>query len=259
MARRRYVRLPLYIDDEVEPVPTYQRQQLNEEAILDAARRFIARVGRPPSCVSGDATQDFAHRRREDWRGVDVALRLGFRGLPGGTTLSELLRRHQIGMNAYGIHGLTEENIVMAAKKHHARTGWWPRHSEKLKDATEDFGFKVTWDTVRLALAKGTHRLPGRDTLDGLLQRTLGEDFVPTRLTLQLQRRLTEQQVLDAARAHLERTGRRPTIAGDGAALSFGFEITWRDVENALRIGLRGLPGGSTLKRFLDAHNVPTS
>jgi hypothetical protein len=46
-----------------------------------------------------------------------------------------------------------------------------------------------------------------------------------------------------------------PVHCGTRAASGFpGSELNWRKVDNALRLGLRTLPGGSSLAQLLDEH-----
>ena len=61
---------------------------------------------------------------------------------------------------------------------------------------------------------------------------------------------LTEEQVLAWADAHFARTGQWPG-AGTGAVGGVP-EQSWAAIDEALRRGFRGLPGGDTLARLLD-------
>jgi hypothetical protein len=60
---------------------------------------------------------------------------------------------------------------------------------------------------------------------------------------------LTEAQILSWADAHRARTGRWPSWKGGRVHGAPG--ETWRNLNQALRLGLRGLPGGDTLLRLL--------
>jgi hypothetical protein len=62
-------------------------------------------------------------------------------------------------------------------------------------------------------------------------------------------RRLTIPEILAWASAYRESTGKWPTKASGGIIGTQG--ETWRQVDGALRHGLRGLPGGSSLAKFL--------
>jgi hypothetical protein len=64
--------------------------------------------------------------------------------------------------------------------------------------------------------------------------------------------KLTVAQILRWADAHHRRTGRWPT-AGGGPAVGAPGE-GWHAIDNALRLGLRGLPGGDSLPLLLVRH-----
>ena len=68
---------------------------LSEDAILVAAKAFRDSQGRLPSYYSGDATAYFPTLGGKlSWRMVNRALVRGTRGLPGGTSLAQLLVQH---------------------------------------------------------------------------------------------------------------------------------------------------------------------
>jgi hypothetical protein len=61
---------------------------------------------------------------------------------------------------------------------------------------------------------------------------------------------LGEEQILGWAESHRDRTGRWPSAASGPVAEAPGEK--WRDIDQALRCGFRGLPGGDSLSRLLD-------
>jgi hypothetical protein len=63
-------------------------------------------------------------------------------------------------------------------------------------------------------------------------------------------RALTERLILAWADAHFARTGTWPQTASGPVPESPG--ETWRRIDNALRLSLRGLEGGSSLARLLE-------
>jgi hypothetical protein len=63
--------------------------------------------------------------------------------------------------------------------------------------------------------------------------------------------RLSAAQVLAWAEAHRLRTGAWPGTASGPVQEGLAGE-TWRRIDNALRLGLRGLEGGSSLARLLE-------
>jgi hypothetical protein len=134
---------------------------------------------------------------------------------------------------------LTVERILGWADDHHGRTGRWPRCTGGAVPADRN----EKWRNLDAALRDGFRGLPGGDSLPHLLARARGvrnvHDLPP----------LTERQILAWAKAHRRRTGRWPTYyvgAVEGAPGE-----SWWAINSALRDGLRGLPGGSSLARLL--------
>src|SRR5262249_51185995 len=65
--------------------------RLTEEQVLAWADAHHQRTGRWPTSYSGPMTGVAG----EGWHALDKALRNGYRGLPGGSSLARLLRRHR--------------------------------------------------------------------------------------------------------------------------------------------------------------------
>lgn len=129
--------------------------------------------------------------------------------------------------------------ILAWADHHLERTGKYP-HAESgpvLAEPSED------WGAINQALVAGLRGLPGRDSLARLLQRERGRRH---RLNLP---RLTEEGILAWAQAHHDRTGAWPN-QGAGPVDGIPGE-TWGNIEQSLRRGQRGLPGGDSLARLL--------
>jgi hypothetical protein len=61
--------------------------------------------------------------------------------------------------------------------------------------------------------------------------------------------KLTVKQILKWADAHYQKTGKWPNEAS-GYVLGTPYE-KWRNIGNALRYGIRGLPGDSSLAKLL--------
>jgi hypothetical protein len=66
-----------------------RRPPLSVEQVLAWADAHFVRTGRWPTATSGPV----CGAPGEEWRYVDAALRLGFRGLRGGDSLGRLLHR----------------------------------------------------------------------------------------------------------------------------------------------------------------------
>jgi hypothetical protein len=179
----------------------------------------------------------------ERWKRIDACLRLGHRGLPGGTTLRRLLEEHR---GAVRRPALTVEKILAWSRAHHAATGQWPAASAGAISGAPG----ETWSKIDAALRAGCRGLPGGTSLARLMQRT----FYPDRK--RDWRPLTIEQILTWADAHYAATGRWPnTNSGvvEGAPAE-----KWCHLYQALKKGLRGLPGGMSLTDLLDRREAPS-
>jgi hypothetical protein len=192
---------------------------------------YHRRTGHWPTSESGPIPE----APGETWRGVDVALRVGIRGLPAGSSLARLLAKHRGYRNPLQLPRLTLGRILTWADAHHRRTGAWPTiKSGPILDAPGE-----TWLGVNSALEVGRRRLKGGSSLAQLLAKRRGVRN-PKELP-----RLTVRRILRWARAYHRRTGRWPNAASGPIPEARG--ETWRKVRSALFAGCRGLPLGLTL------------
>jgi hypothetical protein len=211
---------------------------LTEKEVLAWAERHRARTGEWPTAGSGPVEG----APGETWRTVDEALRRGSRGLRGGRSLATLLATRRGAHNRRSLPALTVAQVLAWAKAHHERTGAWPNgKSGAIAEAPGE-----TWKGVDLALRWGYRGLKGGVSLARLLAGKLG---VRNRTNLPA---LNAAQVVGWAKAHHRRTGDWPTSTS-GAIRGAPGE-TWHGVDQALRGGYRGLPGGSSLGRLLRAY-----
>jgi hypothetical protein len=210
----------------------------------------------------------------ESWRAIDAALAMGLRGLPGHSSLAELLAERRAGAlsrrtqmraarepagpgNSRGpmppietacesvVAGdrLSIEQILTWADAHHRATGNWPNAGS---GTVRHAGFRVTWAAIDGRLRRGRGGLPGGGTLSGLLA---DNRQVRSRLV----EPLSPETVLAWADAHFATWGQWPR-AGTGPVAAAPYRITWSMVNYDLRKGKRGLPGRSSLSQFLHEH-----
>lgn len=175
------------------------------------------------------------------WVAVNLALARGKRGLPGGSSLADLLETHRGVRNRKSVPDLTEAQVLAWADDHHARTGNWPKY----KDGSITAAPGETWCAVDTALSKGKRGFSGGDSLARFLTRhreVRNKSALP---------RLTVEQIRVWAQAHRKRTGRWPVVKSGPIPEAAG--ETWSGVNQALYAGQRGLPGGSSLYQML--HN----
>jgi hypothetical protein len=209
---------------------------LSVEQILKWADEHRKRTGDWPLVSSGP----IPHSGGETWCAVDSALKDGRRRLEK-SSLSKLLRRHR-GKRSATVLSLTIGQVLRWAERHHKKTGCWPKASTS---GLIDGGPGVTWADVNRALWKGHHGLKGGSSLGKLLvkhYRARTQHALPL-LDLDL--------IIRWADAFHRKTGRWPRSATRGY-IPGSLEDTWRRVDNALRLGLRGLKGGSSLARLLE-------
>lgn len=211
--------------------------RLSLRQILAWADAHHQRFGKWPISESGEVSDASG----ETWKAVDLALRHGRRGLSGGSSLAKSLATRRAVRNNRGLPPLSERQILAWADAHRQHTGEWPNvHSGRVIDATDE-----TWFNLDKALRVGVRGLKGNSSLSKLLteKRGVRSQTRPPKLTL--------KQVREWAEAHYRRTGKRPSQYSGAIADAPG--ETWRSVDTALRLGLRGLSGGSSLARLRGA------
>src|SRR5207245_5766917 len=94
----------------------------------------------------------------ETWSGVDAALLLGLRGLPGGSSLPRLLHGHRGKRIRSQLPELSVEQILAWADAHHAAMGGWPKRTSGDVEGAEG----ETWMAVDSSLDHGRRGLePG--------------------------------------------------------------------------------------------------
>ncbi|MBI3866708.1 MAG: hypothetical protein HY290_32910 [Planctomycetia bacterium] len=208
--------------------------RLTVPLILEWADAFHLRNKFWPQAGSGP----IASRTPETWKRVDAALYNGLRGLPGGSSLAQELRRHR-GVQRSGKptgRPLSVERILIWADAFHRRHGTWPVSRSGLVAGQDD----ETWERIDYSLRCGCRGLSGGSSLSRELAKHRG--------TLNSKDRLTEDRVFRWAQNYFRRTGRWPN-SGSGRSPEAG-GATWNSINNALIVGHRGLPGGSSLCRL---------
>jgi hypothetical protein len=206
--------------------------------ILEWADAYNQRTGQWPNLYSGR----IPGKRDDTWRRVDSSLRLGLRGLPGGSSLARLLAEQRGVRNSTCLPKLSLKQILAWADDHMKRTGSWPKEtSGKIPGTVGE-----TWFAVDRALRAGVRGFPGGSSLPQVLARH--------RRVRNIQKlpRLSTKQILQWADAHHQRKGVWP-MSHSGRVLGADGE-TWSAINTALQAGRRGFAGGSSLARLLAQH-----
>jgi len=208
---------------------------LTSEQILIWADAHHVRTGEWPHKRSGRISDALD----ETWGTVDAALHRGRHGLPGGSSLMQLLARER-GVRRRGYAPPLTLSLILAwADAFHFRNGRWPTASSgPLPEAPGE-----KWRLVDSALRSGGRGLPGGSSLARMLARQRG---VRNRQGLAP---LTFPEILRWADQYHDRYGTWPDSSSGPIPEAPG--ETWKRVNDALMRGHRGLPPGASLKRLL--------
>lgn len=210
--------------------------ELTIDQILRWADAHHKRTGAWPISRSGPAGGSAGRT----WEGIDTSLRKGGNGLPGGSSLSRLLRqRRGVADARQAMPELSQSDILRWIDAHHARTGKYPgRESGRVS-----VQFDITWATIDRRLRQGGARMPGRSSLSELIRRERGV------WDARGNHPLSPKLILQWADEHKRRTGRWP-VTLSGPVLGHEPE-TWAAVDVAMRNGRRGYRGPGSLSRLL--------
>lgn len=184
---------------------------LTEEGILSSADAYQAKNGWWPQTLSGPVEDAPA----ETWLGINLALSRGNRGLPGGSSLAQLLADKRGVRNQADLPALTEEQILFWADSYQQDTANWPNQdSGRIPDAPGE-----TWAAVNNSLKMGLRGLSGGSSLAKLLAARRGvrnfKDLPP----------FTEEQIVAWAKTHRGLTGEWPKVLSGAIAAAPG--ETW--------------------------------
>jgi superfamily II DNA or RNA helicase len=175
----------------------------------------------------------------EKWSNIESALRLGLRGLSAGSSLADLLTEKRGVRNLQDLPDLTIEQILKWADTHHQKADQWPN----VKSGAVLGAPSEKWGSIDNALSQGQRGLPGGSSLPKLLAKKRGvrnQSALPD---------LTIKQILQWADAHHRKFDQWPRQTTGDVLISPGEK--WPNIQNALVLGLRGLPGGSSLAQLL--------
>lgn len=212
-----------------------QDRTLYIEQILDWVDGYHRRTGKWPASTSGPIPS----APGDTWFRVQLALKHGKRGLPGESSIAKLLAEHRGVRDKTDLKPLTIPKILRWADKFYERTGRWPKRESGI--ASERDG--TTWMAVQDALYLGGRGLPGGTSLAQIFDKHRGVR------NIHRQPKLTIKLILEWADLHHERTGRWPG-RGSGKVKESPAE-DWSGVDRALKVGIRGVEGGSSLAKLL--------
>src|SRR5262249_9129012 len=123
---------------------TMRRPLLTVSDILSWADDHHSTTGRWPKYTDGPVPGNHS----DNWRSIDDALRYGLRGMPGGSSLAQILAEHRDVRNVRSLPPLAEKLILAWSDAFHHRHGAWPTaDSGPIVDAPGE-----VWQNVDMAL-----------------------------------------------------------------------------------------------------------
>jgi hypothetical protein len=138
---------------------------------------------------------------------------------------------------------LTEDQILKWCDEFRKRVGRWPRQRDWYEPIPNSGG--ENWLGVDQALKLGLRGLSGKKTLAELMAERRG---VRNQAKLP---RLTYAQIFEWAKAYRSLTGSWPACRCLPNEIEGSNGETWRNIDQVLRKGMRGLPGESSLSRLI--------
>jgi hypothetical protein len=135
-------------------------RRLSYALIIKWADEHYARTGKWPIVMAGKI-----HRHpQETWAAINEALRHGRRGLPGGTTLSQLLIEQRGASYSPMVANMNVKQILAWADDYHRLYRRWPTaKSGRVPQA------KMSWAHIDRRLRLGGQGLPGGNSLSNIL------------------------------------------------------------------------------------------
>jgi len=225
-----------------KPGPHDRRHKpaLTTSMIVAWAEAFFQKHGQWPYPQSGPV----AGAPGETWLNIDYALRHGTRGLSRRLSIARLLRAAKGVRVRAGRPAFTVPQILAWADAFFKAHRVWPRpDSGPVAGAPGE-----SWKKINAALCYGTRGLRGKSSLLGLLQKHRGVLRGADRFPWATKSRLSMKEIRAWAKEHRRRTGAWSHVAAGRVPSVAG--LTWAKIDVALRVGCRGLPGGSSLARL---------
>lgn len=196
------------VDNVSEVLP---KSSLTEQYILDLGRVHFKTHGVWPNPKAGGPAGDSG----ENWTALNAALRAGYRGLPGGSSLRKLFEEKKVLW--------TEEKVRGWAEAYFSENGAWPNvNSGQVSESP-----KHTWKAVSAALWTGAYGLPGGSSLRRFLNSGINKDD------------LSIEEVKKWVSDYIKENGIAPT---SNCGSIIGTKETWRTVYSAFERKNRGIP-----------------
>lgn len=208
---------------------------LSPEFIVCRALEFFDKNGKPPPVKNGLVEGGYPG---DTWCGYDFCLRNGYRGLPKLGSLAKLLSERCGFKYQCDIPDLCEESILSLAELYKEKHSKWPGQ----KSGPVEGGYPGdTWAVYELHLRDGGRGLPGGSSVAKLISSKHEHAHAKNRPEL------TYDFIIARASEYFDANSKYPAVRS-GSVPGGHTGDTWFCYDQALREGLRGLPGGTSLK-----------
>ena len=204
---------------------------LTDARILEWADAFFAQRGYYPAIAERTPPAP-----GESWARIDAALRSGSRGLRGKRSLWGVLKKYRGVQKTARNTDLSEEIIIGLADVFFKKHGRWPdQKSGAIPGRTEN------WKSIDQALRAGFRGLEPGGSLAQLLEKH------GRKISAMNRERLSLRRVREWGAAYQMHHGAPPNKR---SGIVEGTDENWAAIDQSLRVGTRGLPGGSSLHRL---------
>ena len=212
--------------------------QLTEEQIRAAALDYRSRHGRLPTELADEPFPSGI--RKDSWRKIDYAARIGARGLAPGGSLSAILRP---------LREITEAKIIAAAERFRSVHGRLP--SNRVLERVPELR-NLSWRAIDGLARRGSCGLtPGR-SLSAILAPIRPNGLRSSLLGRLKKPPLNEKAIERAAFEHLHAYGKVPSNSSREPLAGLPGE-SWSAIDEAGRKGQRGLAKGRTVAEIVSA------
>ncbi|MBN8521251.1 MAG: hypothetical protein J0L77_05060 [Alphaproteobacteria bacterium] len=221
------------------------------ETIFETRRQ----TGKWPSMERGLVKYGPYADGKTKFHALNAALKNGLRGLPGGSSIADQcsIVSEQFGLDYFNIFKQPNydlEKIREILLKARMETGRWPTRSSGLVQYEPYADGKTKYATFDAALRKGRRGLSGRSSLSqecAFVSKRYGLDYINLKAQPSYNLEIIHETILKTRQA----TGQWPKM--EWGLIQHGLyadgKTTFISIDSALRLGIRGLKGGSSLAR----------
>ncbi|MDC0274489.1 hypothetical protein OAK91_07135, partial [Planctomycetaceae bacterium] len=215
-----------------------RKRSLNLDWIQEQAIHYYYMTGKWPTNTSGEIFDT-----GENWMNIQIALQTGDHGLKGGQSLEQLLYEFSTTLNDTDKAKIPKKDLALGfiySKIYEYRnlTGKWPK-----SNAPVDSDQNLRWGRLYYQLKIGFEGLPRGINLNALIDAIKidkHDKFTPHKLTKAWIKK--QSQIFYSVNHEFPNPRKTGYLRYIGRT-----NLSWESIDLALKFGLRGLNGGSSL------------